>query len=217
MVSAVGIVGHIKRREKIADLIRQTQSEVVNRDDGTLGVSGNHVLVLGRVIGQTTGWCVVLEDDAIVIPNFRETLEIVLELAPRRIVSLYLGTGYPQNWQRRITEAREVDTSWIVSQRLLHAVGYALHPDICLDVHEFMARKAQGPRPQAPDEAISEWALAHGEQIAYTNPSIVDHRDKDQVIDVRISFGQPAFGRKRPRHAHNHGDRLTWDDSVVIM
>lgn len=214
---SIGIVAFAST-ERLAmahELMASVNALVLNPDDGELGCAGNHAFIQNRLATEP-GWTVVLEDDAVPLNAFQDDLEWVLQHAPHPIVSLYLGTGYPQNWQKRMVDAVAAGTSWIVSSRILHAVGYAIAPEIKGDLAWWMSRNKRGPGME-PDEAMSVWANAHQIKVAYTNPSLVDHRDTATAIRVRRNHGVFAHGRNRPRHAHNTRQRLTWDDSAVIM
>ena len=204
----IGIVAHVDRVEmahKLADWVRP---KLVNVDDGTLGCAGNHAHVLSK-LAEEPGWSVVLEDDAVPLNDFEHDLRQVLELAPEPIVSLYLGTGYPAEVQKRIFKAMEANTSWITSNRFIHAVGYAIAPEIKVPLARWMTKSRRGPG-MAPDTAINIWANKHGYRVAYTNPQLVDHRDTRSVILTRV-------GRNRPRHAHNPTPRALWDRSSVEL
>lgn len=194
--------------------LRESVGGLINLDDGGLGCSGNHGYLHARLASEP-GWSVILEDDAQPLNSFADDLTWCLEHAPQPIVSLYLGTGYPSNWQPRIDKALEADTSWIVAPKLLHAVGYAIAPQIKGDLAQWMAQKRRGPG-MAPDDAVSIWANKYKYLVAYTNPSLVDHRDVPTVL-----LGRPGNFRKkgsqRARHAHNTSQRLTWTDSTVMM
>lgn len=217
----LGVVGHTHRLPQIEELSAAVNPDAVLIDDGVLGVAGNHAQTLACLSRRADpdDWLVVLEDDAVPAQPFRETVAELLALAPTRIVSFYLGTGYPAQYQRRIADAVAADTSWIVAERLLHAVGYAIAPAFAPSIVGAMTENARRPSRGrwAPDDLISEWVIAHGEYVAYSNPSIVQHRDEESVIATRMHLGQPTYGRKRPRQAHRFGSRLTWDDSSVTL
>lgn len=212
---AIGIVAHVTRLEMAHKLSTIVQAKLVNPDDGTLGCSGNHGWVQARLASEP-GWSVILEDDAMPCNAFYDDLMWCLEHAPHPIVSLYLGTGYPANWQQRAADAVAADTSWIICPRLLHCVGYAIGPEIKRELAGWMAQNKRGPG-MPPDESVSVWANAHGIKVAYTNPSLVDHRDGRTAIEARYPYKAHAAGRNRVRRAYNTRQRLTWDDSAVIM
>ena len=216
---AIGVVAHVDRTEMAHELAEKVHPKLVNVDNGELGCSGNHSHILSRLVGEP-GWSVVLEDDAVPLNDFHDDLEAVLdivstELDPSiKIVGLYLGTGYPSNWQKRFAEAVSTDACFLVSPRLHHAVGYAVAPEIKKDLAGWMAKNRRGPG-MAPDEGISVWAAAHRYKVAHTNPSLVDHQDTRTVIKARGQTFAP--GRNRARKAHNTRQRLTWTDSVATL
>lgn len=71
---AVAIVAHTQRAAMAARLARQIGAECVVTDDGSLGSTVNHMRAWGFHLGnaRTDSWCVVLEDDAVPVPGFRE-------------------------------------------------------------------------------------------------------------------------------------------------
>lgn len=211
----LGIVAHTSRIVMVNNLIERLDKHCidpeVSTDDGRLGCLGNHAAIHGRLADEP-GWSVILEDDALPVNDFGCDLEWMLDHAPHCIVSLYLGTGYPANWQQPIKKALEADTSWIVAPRLLHAVGYAIAPEVKGALARFLS---SGPRLEAPDDAISLWARQQDIPVAYTNPSLVDHLDVTPALSHRP--GNFSTGRKKPRKAHNIRQRLTWGDNSVIM
>lgn len=215
---SVGIVGHVERIE-MAQGLKEATGGILNLDNGTLRCLGNHAYVQRELVAND-GWSVVLEDDALLLNDFLGDLGQVLEIAEQKlpedvkVVSLYLGTGYPNNWQRRITPALEAETSFILCPELLHAVGYAVAPDIKSELASWM-QGSQHIRNGAPDYLMSIWLAAHQYRVAYTNPSLVDHRDVRTVIRARGNTFAP--GRNRPRKAHNTRQRLTWGDSYTTM
>ncbi|AHY84157.1 glycosyltransferase [Mycobacterium phage Tesla] len=214
---AIGVVSHIDRTAMAADLSRRARPRFVSPDNGTLGAYGNHELVQ-RWLANEAGWSVVLEDDALPLHDFHHDLEQALEMASHhesvKVVSLYLGTGYPANWQRQATAAAATDASLILCNRLLHAVGYCVAPEIKSELSYWLGARSHG-RPIDLECAMTTWLQAHDYLVAYTNPSLVDHRDTTPVLKHRP--GTFSASRKLPRRAHNTNQRLTWDDNAVIM
>lgn len=218
---AIGIVAHVSREDYVSELLDTIGGDdiYVNTDDGTLGAGGNHLAVLKTLRDKyPDAWSVVLEDDSVVAEGFRDQLQMALAVAPTKIVSLYLGTGYPQQYQKLFSDAVAAfpETCWLLHEQLRHAVGYAVHPRIVKPL--FTRMETLVAQRYAPDDAIGYWAMRNREMIAYTNPSLVDHRDGPTIIDYRYHLGHvSAPGRKKPRTAHNFGTRTQWSDSSVMV
>jgi hypothetical protein len=217
----IGIVGHPARKQRIDWLSKQVSPSVVELDTEGMGSGCNHLVVLTKLRDavKSRDWAVVLEDDAIPVDDLEGALNRVLPHAPTAIVSLYNGTGYPQQRQREFGEAAASDTDWIIHGYLRHAVGYCIHADIlCGD--DLLRRVSQKVRSNwAADDAISSWARERHELVAYTNPSLVDHEDTESVLAQRTHRGRPVTGqRKRDRKAHNFGPpTLTIGDKCVSI
>lgn len=216
----LGIVGHEARAPQIAKLSADVNPDCVMVDevDG-VGPTENHLAVLRWMnkhgARMSNDWAVVLEDDAICADNFRAEVDVCLDYAPTDIVSLYLGTGYPAQYQRKFAEAAATDVSWIIHPWLRHAVAYAVNVDILPGLIETMTELSR--QRWAPDDTISAFALRRG-PVAYSNPSLVDHNDSlPPVIRQRTHLGMPTFGRKRPRRAHNFSMPICWNDSSVTL
>ena len=212
---AIGVVGHIDRQRQIRYLTREINPEVIEVDDGTLGAAGNHAATLLALSRTDADWLVLLEDDALPVKNFRYQIGQALEVAPSHLVSFYLGTGYPQQWQGRIVDALREDTCWIMCDRLLHGVCYAVHHD---RVDSLVVRIMDlSQRRYGTDDAISKWALENGVPVSYSSVSQVDHEDSASVHGVRYALGHPTHPRNRPRHAHKVGICNTWTASACTM
>jgi hypothetical protein len=223
---SVGIVSHQDRVEQRDQLAALTHPDIVLVDDGSLGVGRNHFQTLCHLYGHnerrlTNGnngcyWAVVLEDDAIPVADFCGEARRCLDHAPSPLVSLYNGSGYPQQYQRQFAEAAATDACWILHGYLRHAVGYCVEMSILGYLIDGIRSLVE--RGWAPDDAISSWSRSRGFSVAYANPSLVQHRDGPSVIKVRTHFGRTTYGRSRPRRAHNFGTPpLTWTDKAVTI
>lgn len=216
---AIGVVAHTSREEMATELSEKVSADMVAMDDGTLGAGMNHYTMLCKLRDKYPDhWLVALEDDSLPVDGFREQLDKALAVAPTNIVSLYLGTGYPAQYQRLFAEAVEQNpyACWLLHAQLRHGVGYCIHPGIARALLIRMEKLVQ--QRYAPDDAISWWAMRNREKVAYTNPSLVDHRDGETVVDYRMHLGHvTAAGRKRPRKAYNPGTRMTWTDNAVTV
>lgn len=216
----IGIVAHVAREDYVKELRDAIGGDVyVNTDDGTLGAGGNHLAVLTALHDKyPNDWIVALEDDALVVDDFHDQLQMALDCAPSKIVSLYLGTGYPQQYQQLFSDAIAgyPEACWLLHAQLRHAVAYAIHPAVAKPV--LIRMESLVAKRYAPDDAIGWWAMNNRESIAYTNPSLVDHRDGPTIIDYRYHLGHvSAPGRRKPRTAHNFGTRTEWSDTSVIV
>lgn len=212
-IRVIGVVGHVSRLPMAQQLAGKVCAQYVSIDDGTLGCSGNHLKVWATLAERNPDaeWLCVLEDDAIPCTNFRHQLNQALAVAPTPIVSLYLGTGFPTQWQRFIRAAvAKADTdnaTWIASTDLLHAVGYAIHTNLIPD----MLTHTNATLPI--DQAISAWARRNKHQVAYTWPSLVDHHDGQPAITHRHD-GRP---RNKPRKAWRHGTHEHWTANITQL
>ena len=207
-----GIVAHKLRRTMADELAKKVDACYVSVDEGDFGVNANHQRVWDSLGKTSVDWAIVLEDDAVPVDGFLEEATAALATAPASVVSFYLGKLRPPNWQMKIRDAlakAEVnDASWIVGTHLLHAVAVAVPIRLIPSMINHMERRRYLP----PDQAIGNWARANQHLIAYTHPSLVDHRDV-QSIATHID---PA-PRKPGRVAWEIGTRGSWTtDSVAL-
>lgn len=214
---SIGIVRHPARNPE--QLIARTRPNVVSVDEYGWGTGRNHLETLlstwEHAYQHQHEWVVILEDDAVVRNPFRTELAACLSHAPEQVVSLYLGTGYPAQYQRHFMDAIASDPSWILHRYLRHAVAYAIKRELT-PVAIAHARPLID-KGWAMDDALSEFCRKNSQLVAYSNPSLVDHEDGRSVVSSRKHLGRPTFGRKRPRRAHNFTPPLTWDDTVVVV
>jgi GR25 family glycosyltransferase involved in LPS biosynthesis len=193
------VVGHTSRQSQ-AEALAQTLNATLSLDDGTLGEGINHDRAWVAATTQDSDWSVVLEDDAVPIHDFQVQLAEALANAPAPIVSAYLGTSRPPQYQRRIQQALARDTHWILSNELLHHVAVAIRTNL---VGQMLTAVECSTLPA--DYRIGSWARQCDYPIAYTNPSLVDHADGPTVIIHQD--GQP---RHAPRKAWQVGTRTRW-------
>lgn len=211
----LGVVAYVTRQKQIEYLRNEVYPDLIEVDDGTFGVTGNHNLTLAKLYeyGRRCGceWLVVLEDDAQPVPGFHRQLSAALDVAPSPIVSLYNGSGHPAHRQAAFADlAKRQDVHWIIHRDLRHAVGYALHMEVIeLGLIDHMIEMDR--QRWAPDDAITKFARRWEKPVAYANPSIVDHEDGPATVKRRTSKGIPMISRRRPRKAHWVGTRLVWD------
>lgn len=200
------IVAHLARSAAAHQLMEDAGAAWMHMDNGTRGCNGSHKRALEWGSTKPVDWIVVLEDDAELCDNWADNLTQALDLAPAPILSLYLGTSYPIEWQRFIrtstTKATENNAAWIVGEQLLHAVAYAIRTDLIPDL---LAHKSKAPI----DQAITEWARAAGHPVAYTWPSMCDHADQPTLVTHK-------HANNKPRKAWQHG-QPTWNTTQVRL
>lgn len=204
----IAVVAHTAREQQAVALAKQVNADHIAWDDGALGCNANHGHAWHQLATADAEWSVIIEDDALPVADFSSHLEQALAAAPSNIVSLYLGTSRPALWQSRIQAAtRRADKAnapWIVGSHLLHAVAVAIRTDLVPTMLEHL----DGSLPI--DDAITKWATSADQPVAYTWPSLVDHRDEPSLMP-----------RKRrntgPRRAWRHGTPDQWSTRAVQL
>lgn len=201
----IAIVTHPKRYSWSEKLSRRVMAECVAIDNLSKGCEFNHRQALTWLARGNSEWSIVLEDDCIPVPRFRNQLLNALEYAPTHLVSLYLGRGRPPHWQNSISSVIATDVSWLIGTDLLSAVGYAIKT-------KHISKMLAALDPQLPiDEAISVWAKGVGCKISYTRPSLVDHRYELPSL-VTHPDGQP---RTQLRKAWFCDEKAQWDKTFI--
>jgi GR25 family glycosyltransferase involved in LPS biosynthesis len=203
----VGIVGHVQREEMATKLYDEVGADFLSIDPGGLGCLANHLNVWRWHADSSCDFAVTLEDDAVPIGDFRHQLAAALAVAPTPLVSLYLGRGYIGDsrlsaWVRR---AEAVDAHWLLGEwRVLHAVGLAVRWELVTSLTMALARRNRTP----VDGAISQWARRDRHEVAYTMPSLVDHRDESSLV---------MRHRRAPRTAWRVGGHDQWTSASIPM
>lgn len=213
MTIAIGIVAHIDRQHMAEQLAEQVNADFISIDGihQRLGCNANHRRTWTEIAALNPTVGVVLEDDAVVCPDFRHQLEQAIKASPTHITSLYLGRQRPPQWQRNITKATEAadntDAHYLLCTHLLHAVGVAVTAEHIPPMLNFTATRNYLPW----DEAVGCYARNVGQKVAYLWPSIIDHRDGMSLISHRDK--QP---RTPGRTAWRIGTRTTWDTERTV-
>jgi hypothetical protein len=207
-VIPIAIVAHPKRTHLANRLAEYVEAEAVLWDNEGRGVNANHLDAWHWLAeGDPREFAVVLEDDAMPCREFREQLDMVLAVAPAGVVSLYLGTGYPRQWQDSIaTSVNPIgfDPHFLTAPVLLSGVGYAVHAELIEPMISSVSKRAT---VMPIDEAIGVFCRDIGHRVAYTNPSIVNHIDGESLIAER----RDQQARTGARRAYRFGLRPHWD------
>lgn len=219
MKISITIMAHPKRRKQAEKLLVQlagqpfihryiTWDQANNEWD-----TGSRALMAG--IGTGADYHIVLQDDAILPPNFYDHVHEALSNVPlRSLVSLYTGTVRPI--QSRIVpaveKARKSKASWLKSDLLYWGVGIAMPVSHIEHVLEFVA-----DRTEVYDFRIGWAYMRQRIPVFYTNPSLVDH-DNDLGSILKQSALVPVSEyEKLPRRAHNFvgNEKPAWNSRVI--
>jgi len=214
MTVGIGIVAHARRFHQARMLRKVVDAQCVSWDYGNIGARANHLSVWNMLGQLNTDWSLVLEDDAVVVNNFREQLDAVLAHAPTPVVSLYLGTGNPKCWQPRIeralVRAQRRDAHWLVCRNVIHAVAVAVPTRF---VPEMLRSLYCGRGPI--DEDLTRYVVRHFgvHHVGYPVPSLCDHADGPTLITHHTD----GRSRSHKRNAWMVGTREYWNIESVAL
>ncbi|EQB9978134.1 hypothetical protein [Enterobacter hormaechei] len=187
------VVGHVSRIVHAQRLAAMLDAHLLI-DDGNHGANWNHRRALEWAAEQTCR-VVVLEDDAIPVPLFAELVVDWLTRFPEALVSFYLGTGRPPQYQIQIAErlivADKTQADYITLPRLIHGVCYSVPPQHI----ERVLSRWDSSKPA--DYAVGD---AYGGAVVYPCYSLVDHADGESV--ERHPDSAPRTERRRAWRLH---------------
>lgn len=182
------VVGHHARRQQ-AEVLALSIGAHLLIDEGNHGANWNHRRALEWAAEQTCR-VVVLEDDALPVHGFAEKVTYWLARFPDDMLSFYLGTGRPPQYQLEIATkliAADRDRAeHITMHRLLHAVCYSVPPSLIPKV----LQRWDSSKPA--DYAVGD---ACGGAVVYPCYSLVDHADGEPV--ERHPDSAPRTERRR--------------------
>ncbi|MEI9637465.1 hypothetical protein V5055_14525 [Enterobacter hormaechei] len=158
-------------------------------DYGNHGANWNHRRALEWAAEQSCR-VVVLEDDALPVQGFTEKVTDWLVRFPDDMLSFYLGTGRPPQYQKEIAgmlvDADRVCGDHIVLSKLIHGVCYS-------PPQGRLARMLSAWNiTLAADYAVGE---AFGGRVIYPCYSLVDHANMPAV--ERHPDNEPRTERRR--------------------
>lgn len=182
------VVGHHARFASAALLAGALGAHLLI-DEGTHGANWNHRRAIEWAAGQPCR-VVVLEDDALPVTGFAEQACEWLNRFPDSLVSFYLGTGRPPQYQLQIAErlivADKTRAEFITLPRLIHGVCYSVPPQLISSV------LSQWDRSKPADYAVGD---AYGGVVVYPCWSLVDHADGEPI--ERHPDSAPRTERRR--------------------
>ncbi|WJS49431.1 hypothetical protein [Enterobacter roggenkampii] len=182
------VIGH-HSRYKQASRLAGLLGDVLLIDSGDHGANWNHLRALEWASWQDCR-VVIIEDDALPVPDFIEQVSEWLNRFPESLVSFYLGTGRPPQYQMQIAErlivADKTQADYITLQRLIHGVCYSVPPQ---NIERVLSRWDSS---KPADYAVGD---AYGGAVVYPCYSLVDHADLPTV--ERHPDNEPRTERRR--------------------
>lgn len=182
------VVGHHQRRDMATRLADMLDAHLLIDEDDH-GANWNHRRAI-EWASQQDCRVVILEDDALPLPDFSRGVNEWLTKFPDNLISFYLGTGRPPQYQQQIAasliDADKRRSAHIMMDRLIHGVCYS--PPV-----SGLSRIMQNwNRTKAADYAVGD---ALGGKVIYPCYSLVDHADG--VTVERHPDNQPRAERRR--------------------
>lgn len=196
---AYRVVAVPERLDRAMDLAGRVGGQVV-LDESRVGTFHNHVRALASVESGTHA--VVIEDDAILCPDFTSHVARLVAERPNHLLGLYVGRSHPRGVQLALTELTESGPSWLddsrVTDRLWWAVGYVMPAADIPTVLEHLGRGEQHAWIET-DKRIGSWHASQG-RLSYPFPSPVDHDDSlpsttSHGRSVRVAWAHCEGGR----------------------
>ncbi len=182
------VVGHHTRTGQAQRLAALLDAHLLI-DDGKHGANWNHRRALEWAAEQTCR-VVVVEDDAMPVDLFFTPVTSWLKRFPDSLISFYLGTGRPPQYQMQIAErlivADKTQADYIILPRLIHGVCYSVPPQHI----ERVLSRWDSSKPA--DYAVGD---AYGGAVVYPCYSLVDHADGEPV--ERHPDSAPRTERRR--------------------
>lgn len=168
------VVSHHSRYASAALLAGELGAHLLI-DEQNHGANWNHRRAIEWAAEQSCR-VVVLEDDALPVRGFRDKITGWLARFPGDMLSFYLGTGRPPQYQMQIAErliyADTVRSDFIMLQRLIHGVCYSVPPQHI----ERVLYRWDSSKPA--DYAVGD---AYGGAVVYPCYSLVDHADGEPI------------------------------------
>jgi len=168
------IVAHPSRYEAAINLAIPLKAYVFLDDIGA-GANANHCRAI-EWAGQQNCRVVIMEDDALLVDGFADKVEAWINRFPDDLLSFYLGTGRPPQYQlevaTKLIDSDQRQTDYITMSRLIHGVCYSIPQHRITDV----LTRWDSAKPA--DYAVGD---AYGGDVIYPCYSLVDHADSDIV------------------------------------
>ncbi|HED3540247.1 hypothetical protein N8V92_25940 [Enterobacter hormaechei subsp. xiangfangensis] len=185
----IAIVAHHSRRTMAEELASKLEADIVFMDEHSAGANSNHLRAL-RWAAEQSDRVIIIEEDALPVDGFRYKAQDWLARFPDDMLSFYLGTGRPPQYQKEIAgmlvESDRVNADYLVLSKLIHGVCYS-------PPQGRLARMLKAwNKTLAADYAVGE---AFGGRVIYPCYSLVDHADLPTV--ERHPDNEPRTERRR--------------------
>lgn len=171
----IAIVAHHSRRAMANDLASKLEADSIFMDEHSAGANANHLRALGWAAEQSDR-VIIIEEDALPVDGFRDKAQDWLARFPDDLLSFYLGTGRPPQYQVQIAErliaADRTRADYITLPQLIHGVCYSVPPQHLPKV------LARWDSSKPADFALGD---AWGAPVVYPCWSLVDHADGEPV------------------------------------
>ncbi|QGU37213.1 hypothetical protein D8768_15330 [Enterobacter hormaechei] len=185
----IAIVAHHSRRTMAEELASKLEADIVFMDEHSAGANSNHLRAL-RWAAEQSDRVIIIEEDALPVDGFRDKAQDWLARFPDDMLSFYLGTGRPPQYQMQIAErlivADKTRADYITLSRLIHGVCYSVPPE---HVQRVLSR---WDNSKPADYAVGD---AWGGSVIYPSYSLVDHADGEPV--ERHPDSAPRTERRR--------------------
>jgi hypothetical protein len=176
MKISIAIMAHPKRMVEAASLMTELLEypfcdyRLITDADNSEWKTGKRALQVGIGVGE---WHVVIQDDAILTPNFYENIErAITALDQKTLISLYTGTSRPIPGRVSAAVKAMPDGSFLRFMQLMWGVGLVIPSDHIAPMLEFVE-----DIDLQYDNKIGEFYCRQGLPVYYTVPSLVDHND----------------------------------------
>lgn len=207
-------MAHPDRAPAVAELTAALGQEVpIHWDpEGPPSGAGDRVWRVARkaweMADPAAAYHVLIQDDALVCPDFLAGVERALQAVPGDVVvSPYLGSGrtVPLRWGQMAQKANTIGASWIVSGRVMWGVCLILPTPRIPEMIKWCDRKSGMP----DDMRVGAWAVRHDIDVWYTWPSLVDHGAEPSLTKHRHT--------ERVARRHHQGSALDLDWSGPVV
>lgn len=196
------IAAHPTRSMMAEDLARQVGGQIVWDQGRGEWDTHRRALLVGAASVPEDSHVIVLQDDALPVPDFPEHARDAIEVHPNALISFYVGTGRPRQplVRKAITEADDHECAWLSCNSLLWGVGIAVPARYVAGIVQY--------RSNLPyDQRLGAWSRRFQVPVVYTWPSLVDHLDTVGLVRHR----KPAV----KRIAHRTGVPKRWATPVI--